>query len=262
MSIIHQNLNDWRANGRIGNQFFKVASMTGIGLKNHTPYYLDTVWDYQKYFTIPLHSIRTKPNSYIRDPQPYYHYEEVTLDPDGIYGIEAYLQSEKYFEHCKEYIKEFFTLRSEYSDQLKSQYKDRLGRVALHVRRTDFVGNGCTPALSLEYYEDAITYFPQDDFLVFSDDIDWCRNQPQFSGSRFMFQERGVDIFDLFLLSYCKGIIMANSSYSWWGAWLGERDGYNIIAPKGWFGGWESGTLVPERWLRIGKKFWEDPSVI
>ena len=258
--IIHQNLNDWIANGRLGNQMFKVASLTGIGLKNSAPYYLDAPWNYQKYFKIPLHVTNQKIKENLHDKVPYYHYEEVILDQNKVYGIEAYFQSEKYFLNCKEYIKEFFTLKPEYSDPLKEKFKHHLNKIAVHIRRTDYVNNGPIPALPIFYYTEAFTHFPNEEFLICSDDIEWCKQN--FIGEQFYFQdEKHEDIFDLYLMSYLKGIIIANSSFSWWSAWLGERDGYKIIAPKAWMGGWISKDIVPERWPRIGGKFWLEPGV-
>jgi hypothetical protein len=259
--LLHQNLNDWHCNGRIGNQFFKVASMIGISLSNQTNWFVDQPWDYNQYFKIQLPISKNKPNAHLRDELPYYHYTPFTLTQGKVYGIEAYLQSEKYFANCIDFIKEFFTLLPEYADPLRERFKDRTHRVAVHVRRTDFIGNGCTPALPLEYYTEAFTHFPNEEFLVFSDDIEWCKQQFQLQGPQFQYQEMGQDILDMYLMSYCKGIIAANSTYSFWSAWFGERPGYKIIFPKGFFGGWLSKDSVPERFTRIGPKFWDEPGI-
>lgn len=93
--------------------------------------------------------------------------------------------------------------------------------VALHIRRTDYVTNANHTVLSLDYYENALNEFDDEcEVVIFSDDPDWCINQKLFDSDRFMVSETNNNYLDMCLMTLCKGHIIANSSFSWWGAWL------------------------------------------
>jgi hypothetical protein len=101
------------------------------------------------------------------------------------------------------------------------------------------------PIQPLEYYEEAIKRLPEDmPILVFSDSIEWCKEQEFFQPDRFLFSEPEdkysdgalVPYVDLCLMSLCDHAIIANSSMSWWGAWLMKNPNKKVIAPKMWFG--------------------------
>ena len=92
--------------------------------------------------------------------------------------------------------------------------------IALHVRRTDYAQYNHHPIVSLDYYEEALSYFDTArDVIIFSDDPEWCHKQKLFSGDRFMISESGDQYIDLCLMTQCLDFIIANSSFSWWGAW-------------------------------------------
>ena len=90
--------------------------------------------------------------------------------------------------------------------------------------------------------------------IVFSDDPVWCKEQSIFSSDRFMVAEGNDNRYDLCLMSLCKDFIIANSSFSWWGAWLANRGG--VVAPARWFGeGYtaknDTRDIVPSNWLKV-----------
>ena len=124
----------------------------------------------------------------------------------------------------------------------------------------------------MEYYNKAIKQFDKDsNFLIFSDDIEWAKNN--FKGDNFYFitenKIEGNDVMDtlniskgghpdyieLYMMSLCDHNIIANSSFSWWGAWLNENPNKKVIAPKKWFGpaygDINDNDLVPETWTRL-----------
>jgi hypothetical protein len=127
------------------------------------------------------------------------------------------------------------------------------------------------PACPIEYYEKALTHFDENStVLVFSDDIEWCGEQELFQGDRFMLseytekypqtcdtlqgrQQALIPYFDLCMMSLCNGGIIANSTMSWWGAWLIENPTQPIVAPNPWFGSmynhYNMEDLLPERWV-------------
>jgi hypothetical protein len=121
-------------------------------------------------------------------------------------------------------------------------------RVAVHVRRTDFLRPGCGfEALPLSYYERAARLFPGARFAVFSDDLPWCRSWISPPGVDF------VDLADpaeaLRAMAACEHHIIANSSFSWWAAWLADtRPDHVTVAPSVWFKGASSARHIPEHW--------------
>ena len=125
--------------------------------------------------------------------------------------------------------------------------------ISLHIRRTDhLVKPTYHPVLPLSYYEEALSKFPSDiPVLVFSDDPLWCHDEAFFSGDRFLISDSGDNITDMCLMSMCQYQIMANSTYSWWGAWLSNSK--DVIAPKLWFGpdGQDPRDVYVDRWLYL-----------
>lgn len=166
------------------------------------------------------------------------------------HGFDFYYQDEFFFrEHAE-------AVRSLYSGGIPK----RIDRVAIHVRRG---GNPDLPTepnyadnpfyidlTSTDYYERAIAMFPKEKFLVFSDDIGWCEHKWGHLAN-FDFAQ-GNQVEDLNNMAACKAQIIANSSFSWWGAWLSPRYPDNkVIAPKQWFADGVERTILPEHWTRI-----------
>ncbi len=154
-------------------------------------------------------------------------------------NVDYYFQDEEYFSQYKDEICQLF-----------GQDIKPIDMVAIHVRRGDYVSNPFYVDLtSTQYYWDAIKQFPVDtQFLVFSDDIEWCKTY--FVGKEFTFSEDRSEIDDLNLMAGCKGIIIANSSFSWWAAYLGDQS-KKVIAPKAWYTDCEERTKLPKTWIRI-----------
>ena len=130
--------------------------------------------------------------------------------------------------------------------------------IALHVRRTDYVTNSANhPPCTLDYYKKALSHFDAHrNVIVFSDDPAWCNEQELFSGEHFMISENDDNRVDLCLMSLCDDFIIANSTFSWWGAWLSANKDKKVIAPVQWFGtGYtkdhNTSDLIPDGWTRI-----------
>ena len=106
--------------------------------------------------------------------------------------------------------------------------------VGLHIRRQDYLTNPNHCALDMSYYKKALKQFEYDvPVIVFSDDPAWCHEQDLFQDDRFMISENESGYIDQCLMSMCSDFIIANSSFSWWAAWLGNRG--KVVAPKKWF---------------------------
>ena len=108
--------------------------------------------------------------------------------------------------------------------------------VALHIRRTDYLDLDHHNSLGLEYYEESLSKFEDNrTVIIFSDDPSWCKEQKLFDSDRFLVAEGNSQYIDMCLMTLCVGHIIANSSFSWWGAWLAKTE--KVIAPKNWFSG-------------------------
>jgi len=120
------------------------------------------------------------------------------------------------------------------------------------VRRGDYLNNkDHHPVLPISYYQKAIGAFSDAQFVVFSDDISWCKSHFDFSDT-LLFIEDNDEVTDLYLMSLMKHHIIANSSFSWWGAWLCQNPDKVVIAPQLWFGpaavDHDTKDLIPEVW--------------
>lgn len=238
--------------GRLGNQLFQIASTIGIANKNNWTY-LFPKWKYQKFFSkeLPLH---TPHPSFELKKELSFNYDEYRLNGFGrncdLFG---YFQSEKYWHHCKDEALGYFQFADILKRRVEYTWSDILLErpAAVHVRRGDYINlQDYHTLLPLEYYNNAMRHFDENQkFIVFSDDIEWCKKH--FLTDKFSFAI-GDEIEDLCLMSMCKGHIIANSSFSWWGAYLAQ--GKKVIAPKNWFGPKgprSTKDLIPENWFQI-----------
>ena len=141
---------------------------------------------------------------------------------------------------------------SEYKDDISQLFGNGIGNipaVALHVRRGDYVNNPFYIDLMEDgYYERALQEFPNESFLVFSDDIAWCKKQELFKD--FLFSEETTDVEALNAMASCEGHIIANSSFSWWAAYLSPHGG-KVVAPKKWYADGVERTSIPASWKRV-----------
>jgi hypothetical protein len=155
----------------------------------------------------------------------------------------GYYQTEKYFKEIRESILGYFSFRPEIVNSASLYWKDSIENflsgsicVSIHVRRGDYtLYPNHHPTCSKDYYDRAISLFsPETKFLIFSDDIEWCREN--FNSPRFHVVDSGSPYVDLKLISMCDHHINANSSFSWWGSWLNLKENKRVICPKNWFG--------------------------
>lgn len=127
---------------------------------------------------------------------------------------------------------------------------ETIDMVSIHVRRGDYINNSFYVNLcQTDYYDRAIALFPHDKFLIFSDDIEWCK--AHFTGKQFEFSEGKTEVEDMNLMAACKHNIIANSSFSWWAAWLNFNLDKKVIVPLDWYSDGEERTYCPPKWQRI-----------
>ncbi len=182
--------------------------------------------------------------------------------------IEGYWQSEQYFIHQQEVIREKYIFKSSLSNQNLRILTDIINSnsVSVHIRRGDYainhVINSIHGLVDKAYYERSISYVSKkiDNpvFFFFSDDIEWVKSSFGFVTEQFEtffinHNAENMAFEDLRLMSNCKHNIIANSSFSWWGAWLNNNPEKIVIAPKRWFNDPSINTndLIPGRWNRI-----------
>jgi hypothetical protein len=179
--------------------------------------------------------------------------------------LTGYWQSEKYFEPIRDILLRDFTLVAapcpHASELLERAREPHV--VALHVRRGDYVKDARTHEFhgvcTIEYYREAATRIAasviEPSFLVFSDDPDWVRSNLRLDWpTTYVTHNGGCSPHqDMWLMSQCSHHIIANSSFSWWGAWLCQSKEQCVIAPARWFTDPKLDTrgLIPERWTRI-----------
>ncbi len=183
---------------------------------------------------------------------------------DNIY-YEGYWQSEKYFKTYREQLLKEFTLKEDIhkQSQIYQQEINRIESVSLHIRRGDYVTNSHTNSVhgtcSLDYYKSAVKEIENKvsnpHFFIFSDDLNWAKENLGFI-ENVIFVELDENIPDheeMLLMSLCKHNIIANSSFSWWGAWLNQNASKIVIAPKKWFNDTSRDTsdLIPKSWVCI-----------
>ena len=181
-------------------------------------------------------------------------YRPINLIDGELY--KGYFQSEKNFAD-KNFVKMLFHPSDKISTYIRIKYSSifLIGTTcSIHVRR----GNYCDlqkfhTLLEMDYYHKAmwtLQPFKVDKYLIFSNDIPWCREN--FIGDKFVFIE-DTDYVEMFLQAKCTHHIIANSAFSWWGAWLGDIWDTVIIAPKNWFpiNTADSKDIIPARWIKL-----------
>lgn len=179
--------------------------------------------------------------------------------PDDSY-LHGYWQSEKYFGRHADQIREDFTFAPPHgrNADLAAEIGETLS-VSLHVRRGDYLSVGAHGVCDQAYYDAALALLmprigPEPVIYVFSDDPDWARDNLVLPGRRVVVDHNGAeaDYEDMRLMSLCQHNIIANSSFSWWGAWLNTHPERVVVAPEAWFADpkLSNPDLIPEGWLR------------
>lgn len=244
----------WRA----GNQLFQVAAAASLALDNKVNF-LQPEWGYDKFF-------RLEYETFNENSTPIFHYKEpgFNFTPIPYYGpteIDGYFQSEKYFKHNEKYIRKIFQRKNVIPDDkissfiLSRNYDDKC--TAIHVRRGDYKNYPMHhPLIEMDYYNKAILKLQSSVYFIFSDDIEWCKQN--FIGPEFVFIEGNSDIVDFHSMTLCDNLIIGNSTFSWWAAWLCESPNKKVIAPNPhtcWFGPalkhYNMNDLIPEGWVTI-----------
>ena len=254
--------------GRLGNQMFEYAALRGIAARHGYEWCIPPperkgIENYSLHECFKLSPDRREgimePCQYAQEP--YFHFCQELFDtcPDNV-SLHGFFQSWRYFDNVKDEIRKDYTFHEGILEPCKEMMEELEGQepIMLHVRRgdpnlTDPRGfkwsytqcGSMHPVQPIEYYEKALRAFPEDQpVIVFSDSPEWVKEQEFFKPNRFMISEPEdkyadgsyTPYADLCLMSLCSHAIIANSSMSWWGAWLQTNPDKMVFAPKMWFG--------------------------
>jgi hypothetical protein len=187
--------------------------------------------------------------------QPSFHTENAVI----LY-LGSDWQNEKYFAEYKAVIKNDFTFPG-LDDSINSSILgdiQQTNSVSVHVRRGDYLSSATHQPTSADYYKNAVEMMTKKvsnpTYFIFSDDINWCKENLNLPMAQYISHNTGVRSYiDMQLMSYCKHNIIANSSFSWWGAWLNNNSDKVIIAPEIWLQKFDikSKELIPNDWITI-----------
>ena len=220
---------------------------------------------YKGYFKF-LKSLKIKFNSSHHFIESSLLFDKKVLSLNDVTYLDGYFQSEQYFSGIKEIILKEFTLKNQLSNYSKFVKKNIISKnsVSLHIRRGDYINNPNAHKIhglcKLDYYESAINFMKDQiglfDLFIFSDDIKWAKLNIKFENNYFIEDDQNrIPHEDIYLMSLCNHNIIANSSFSWWGAWLNQNQNKKVIAPKKWFSDIEmqkqSKDLIPDQWIRM-----------
>ena len=261
----------------LGNQLFSIAATLGLAIENKAI----PVFNIQKPQLPYRDNIFRNLNDYSENQitgyykEPAFHYNKIPYSP-GLH-LNGYFQSEKYFIEHRDNILDIFRMSNKDKEFIENNFGYLLKgtTVSLHIRRGDYTlpqYSSHHPVQTLDYYKNAMTYFDNDvNYLVFSDDIDWAKENLEGENLNFVTKTtiKGNDVMstldiskggwpdyiEMYLMSMCDHNIIANSSFSWWGAWLNENKNKIVIAPSKWFGSGYQGVndndIIPKTWTRI-----------
>ena len=205
------------------------------------------------------HTIGYKKSHYVEGSMAF---QQKIFEVDEKY-LDGYWQTEKYFSSIEDIIRKIYSFPKDNEERnIKiKQIMRNTNSVSVHIRRGDYLspevlklyGNPC----NVEYYTKAMEYFrkryPNVQFFVFTNDVEWVKEKFQnYDNITFIDWNQGTNSFrDMELMSYCKHNIIANSSFSWWAAWLNKNPEKKVVAPKIWFEHIPTPDIECQNWVRM-----------
>ena len=245
--------------GALGNHLWEIAGTIGIATENFEEASFPK-WEYQDDFSVPDNYFSNKPGD---------------IDFSG-----NYLQDLKHFSHCTDMIRNYFQPSQAIRDLMEVKYADLLAlkdtKIAIHVRRANNLAlPNHHPVCSLDYFERALDMMGPGTKVVFSDQIDWCRQQSIFKDAYFAEgNDPSIDVMlltnmsplalrsaalDLHLMAQMDKFIISNSTFSWWSAWIKNPGKNNVIVPRPWYGPAYSHidvstTMIPKDWIELRRE--------
>lgn len=227
----------------LGNQLFQVASTIGIATKNNLKYGFPD-WHNNKLFRGKLPGVGIGQGVIIKESS--FDYNPVEVPKDQFTFLEGYFQSWKYFNHCEDIIRSTLEFNGHLFPVVQNVYEGaKLGTTcSISVRRGDYLRlQDIHPLQPDSYWLNAQLKIESEininTYLIFSDDIAWCRENKQLftsTGKRVIFVEGRSQADDFMMITLCNHNIITNSTFSWWAAYLNKNTEKMVIMPELWFG--------------------------
>jgi len=251
--------------GGAGNQMFQIAAGYSLALDNDDEFacYLESPDEWaakECHHRHPHSSPRDLANNLFRNIKELPdRIEPNHCDVTMVYNkipykkdicLHGWFQSEKHFAHNRKKILELFKMSDEDRQYIEYNYPEIISSetVSVHIRRRDYLSGGMHQPCTIEYYQQALQHFPNAKVIVFSDDIEWCKEN---GSPDYTYIEGETPHIDMYMMSMCDHNIIANSTFSWWGAWLNENPNKRVIAPEIWLVGMHVSDIVPENWITL-----------
>jgi hypothetical protein len=260
-------------NGRFGNQLFQFASTIGIAKKlNYNVFFP------KKNITNSIEQVNANGKKFLAKidivdcfdidnlfftnnlivenniSERFFHFDEELFKIKDFTNINGYLQSEKYFIHCKDEILDILKIKKEFIDSATELLpKTNKELVAIHIRRSDYLFlEGYHSLNGVEYINRALKLIGNKEdyhFVVCSDDIEWCESIWG-NDENFTLIKNGSPFIDFTVMSLCQHHIISNSSFSWWSSYLSKNENKKVIAPKNWFGSKMSNNILTDLYTK------------
>lgn len=250
-----------KKNYGLGNQLFQIAAVLSYAKDyNFEPIFpcLNNKEHYGNYTDNILRNLTIADfflGEYVDISNPDPVYKPIPSSDKSIVIHNSYLQSEKYFSHNRELISDTLCPSQEDKQYLLDKYPNVSDSISCHIRRGDYMNfpDKYTSLCDTDYYTNALEIMDDGPIIVFSDDIEWCKENFRPAG-RDLFFAKEEDYLELYLMSMCKHAIIANSTFSWWGAWLNKHQNKKVVAPANWFTANQNRkdvNLIPQDWIVI-----------
>ncbi len=231
--------------GGLGNYLFQIAAAYSYGKKFSKEPVFNSASSSGPHSRIETYennvlsvvNLRSTIDSFTSLTEPGFNYFEIPDVPGNVL-LNGYFQSEKYFSDISDEIRKMYT---SYEVDILPEINEKIQggtTCAIHVRRGDFLKYpDHHPVQDMSYFINAINHMPEGTtFLVFSDDMNWCKDNFKRLENDFFFVEGNLDFEDLSIMRSCTHNIISNSTFSWWAAWLNSNPDKIVIAPRNWFG--------------------------
>jgi 2-polyprenyl-3-methyl-5-hydroxy-6-metoxy-1,4-benzoquinol methylase len=229
-------MQNFGVNGRMGNQCHQLAFMSSMSRKKGVPYFIPKEWPYSQYFKINP-PVGKQENAQKVNEISYEYSDYSNLDYTKDIDYNGFFQNEKYFD---DKVKSEIQFKDDYKSSIKTKFSRLFTRptISIGVRRTDYL-NLPYYQLGANYYISALfEHFPEwrDYNLIFiSDDLHWCKEH--FGCLTNAFFPESKDMEQMCLSSLCDHFIIANSTFHWWAAFMGEKEGTKVVQPTKLFAG-------------------------
>lgn len=187
-------------------------------------------------------------------------YNKDTIDTHHLLTrYEGFWQSERYFLPIEQDVRESFLFNIELLNngtRTIAQEIEGKETVSVHIRRGDYLASSDFGVCPIDYYNRAMSFMSEKlnspTFIFFSDDMEWVKENISCSNVIYVSCNHGANSWqDMYLMSKCKHNIIANSSFSWWGAWLNPNPQKIVITPKRWFLSINNYDIIPDNWIKL-----------